>query len=91
MSESNRIPVDGLNIAEVLHNFITEEALPGTGIDANTFWQGLSAIIQRFGPLNRALLQRRDELQTKIDDWYQTQRGRAADETALRAFLGEIG
>jgi len=91
MSESNRILVDGLNIAEVLHNFITEEALPGTGIDANTFWQGLSAIIQRFGPLNRALLQRRDELQTKIDDWYQTQRGRAADEVALRAFLGEIG
>ncbi len=91
MSESNRIPVDGLNIAEVLHNFITEEALPGTGIDANTFWQGLSGIIQRFGPLNRALLQRRDELQTKIDDWYQTQRGRAADEATLRAFLGEIG
>jgi malate synthase len=91
MSESNRIRVDGLNIAEVLHNFITEEALPGTGIDANTFWQGLSGIIQRFGPLNRALLQRRDELQAKIDDWYQTQRGRAADEATLRAFLGEIG
>jgi malate synthase len=91
MSESNRIPVDGLNIAEVLHNFITEEALPGTGIDANTFWQGLNRIVQRFGPLNHALLQRRDELQAKIDDWYQTQRGRAADETALKAFLGEIG
>ena len=91
MSESNRISVDGLNVAEILHNFIIEDALPGTGIDANAFWQGLSGIVQRFGPLNRALLQRRDELQAKIDDWYQTQRGRAADEVALRAFLGEIG
>jgi malate synthase len=70
MSESNRISVDGLSIAEVLHNFIVNEALPGTGIDAAAFWQGLDRIVQRFAPLNRALLQRRDELQAKIDEWY---------------------
>jgi malate synthase len=91
MSQSNRISVDGLKIAEVLHNFIIEEALPGTGIDAAVFWQGLDRIVQRFAPLNRALLQHRDELQAKIDDWYKTQRGRAADKAAHRAFLEEIG
>ena len=91
MSQSNRISVDGLKIAEVLHNFIIEEALPGTGIDAAVFWQGLDRIVQRFAPLNRELLQHRDELQAKIDDWYKTQRGRAADEAAHRAFLEEIG
>ena len=91
MSQSNRISVDGLKIAEVLHNFIIEEALPGTGIDAAVFWQGLDRIVQRFAPLNRELLQQRDELQAKIDDWYKTQRGRAADEAAHRAFLEDIG
>ena len=91
MSESNRVSVDGLSIAEVLHNFIVNEALPGTGFDAAAFWQGLDRIVQRFAPLNRALLQRRDELQAKIDEWYGSRRGRASDAVAHRAFLEEIG
>ena len=91
MSESNRVSVDGLSIAEVLHNFIVNEALPGTGVDAAAFWQGLDRIVQRFAPLNRALLQRRDELQAKIDEWYGSRRGRASDAVAHRAFLKEIG
>jgi malate synthase len=91
MSESNRVSVDGLSIAEVLHNFIVNEALPGTGFDAAAFWQGLDRIVQRFAPLNRALLQRRNELQAKIDEWYGSRRGRASDAVAHRAFLEEIG
>ena len=50
MSESNRISVDGLSIADVLHDFIVEEALPGTGIDADAFWQGLSGIVHASPP-----------------------------------------
>jgi malate synthase len=91
MSESNRVSVDGLSIAEVLHNFIVNEALPGTGVNAAAFWQGLDRIAQRFAPLNRALLQRRDELQAKIDKWYGSRRGPASDAAAHRAFLEEIG
>jgi malate synthase len=53
MSESNRVSVDGLSIAEVLHNFVVNEALPGTGVDAAAFWQGLDRIVQCFAPLNR--------------------------------------
>ena len=91
MSESKRVSVDGLNIAEVLHDFIVNEALPGTGIDAAAFWQGLNRLVQRFAPINRALLQRRDELQAKIDDWYRSRRGRASDAAAQKAFLEAIG
>ena len=91
MSESNRVSVDGLSIAEVLHNFIVNEALPRTGVDAAAFWQGLDRIVRRFAPLNRALLQRRDELQAKIDEWHGSRRGRASDAAADRAFLEEIG
>jgi malate synthase len=91
MSESKRVSVDGLSIAEVLHDFIVNEALPGTGIEAAAFWQGLNRLVQRLAPMNRALLQRRDALQAQIDDWYRGRRGRASDAAAHKAFLEEIG
>jgi malate synthase len=65
--------------------------LPGTGIEAAAFWTGLDRILHRFGPINRALLQRRDELQAKIDAWCRQRRGSALDAAADRAFLTEIG
>ncbi len=51
----------------------------------------MPASFKNFAPLNHALLQRRDELQAKIDDWYRGRRGRDIDEAADKAFLEEIG
>ena len=91
MSEVERVSVAGLKIAKILHDFVVNEVIPGTGIEAAAFWQGLNQIIHRFAPANRALLQRRDDLQARIDDWYRGQRGRSFDEGAHKAFLKEIG
>jgi malate synthase len=91
MAEIERVVVAGLKVAKVLHDFVVDEAIPGTGIGAEAFWQGVANIVHRFGPANRALLQRRDELQAKIDAWYRERRGRPLDEAAGRAFLTEIG
>ena len=91
MSEVERVSVAGLKVARVLYDFVVHEVIPGTGIDAAAFWQGLDGIIQKFAPLNHALLQRRDELQAKIDDWYRGRRGREMAEAADKAFLGQIG
>jgi malate synthase len=91
MSELERVSVGGLKVAKVLHDFIVEEALPGTGIEAASFWQGLERIIDRFAPVNRALLKRRDALQAQIDDWYRERRGRPLEVAAQKAFLEEIG
>ena len=91
MSEVERVSVAGLKVARVLYDFVVHEVIPGTGIDAAAFWQGLDGIIQKFAPLNHALLQRRDELQAKIDDWYRGRRGREIAEAADKAFLGQIG
>ena len=43
-----------LTVASALHRFIHDEALPGTGIDAAQFWQGLSDILSQFMPRNAA-------------------------------------
>ncbi len=91
MSEVERVSVAGLKVAKILHDFVVNEVIPGTGIEASSFWRGLDSIVHRFAPLNRALLQRRDALQAKIDDWYRERRGRPFDEAAYKTFLEEIG
>jgi malate synthase len=91
MAEVERVSVAGLKVAKVLYDFVVHEVIPGTGINAASFWQGLDDIIHRFAPLNRRLLQRRDELQSKIDDWYRGRRSRGIDVAADKAFLEDIG
>ena len=78
----------GLKVADVLAGFVEIEVLPGTGIDAARLWDGLAAILSRFTPVNRALLAKRDDLQTKIDAWHAAN---AFDAAAYEAFLREIG
>ncbi|CAN7356831.1 malate synthase G [Rhizobium sp. LjRoot30] len=86
----SRIEKHGLAIEAVLHDFLVNEALPGTGIDADAFFEKFSAIVHDLAPRNRALLQRRDDLQAKIDDWYRAN-GAPTDMDRYQAFLLEIG
>jgi len=88
---TQRIEKNGLQVAAELAAFIEERALPGTGVDASTFWNGFSELVHEMGPQNRSLLQRREEIQRQIDEWHLTRAGQAHDAGAYRAFLEEIG
>ncbi len=88
---SERIECHGLRIARELHDLVVDEILPGTGIKADTVWQGLASIVRTFAPRTEALLARRDELQARIDAWHRAQQGTAFDPTAYRHFLEQIG
>ena len=81
----------GLQVSPELVEFIEDRALPGTGVSAADFWAGLSRMVHDLGPENRALLERRDELQRRIDAWHVERRGRPHDHDAYKAFLEEIG
>ncbi|MCC0023336.1 MAG: malate synthase G [Hyphomicrobiaceae bacterium] len=81
----------GLKVGSVLAEFIEQEALPGTGIEAGTFWNGLSGLISTVGPRNRELLKIRDELQSKVDDWHGQYGPIWGREEAYQSFLKEIG
>ena len=85
-----RVEIDGLSIDKPLYDFLVEEALPGTGVDAQTYLKGFSAIVHDLAPKNRALLERRDEIQAKIDAWHR-ENGAVSDPAAYEAFLREIG
>ena len=84
-----RVQVGGLGVAASLHRFIVEEALPGTGVDPDTFWKGADALFHDLAPRNRELLARREELQRRIDDWHREHPG-VPDADAYTAFLREI-
>ena len=81
----------GLNVAEPLVRFVEDEALPGTGIEAQAFWRGAADIFARFTADNRALLARRDALQAEIDAWCEARKGSAIPPADYAAFLREIG
>jgi len=73
----------GLRIAEPLARFLEEEAIPGTGVEADAFWAGVAEIFARLTPENKRLLGVRDDLQARIDA--------APDRSGDAAFLREIG
>ncbi|WP_082470822.1 MULTISPECIES: malate synthase G [unclassified Sphingomonas] len=80
-----------LKIAASLVDFIDTQALPGTGLDAAAFWQGVSDIYAKFAPENAALLAVRDDLQAKIDAWHEARAGKPIEQPEYQAFLREIG
>ena len=87
---TDRIEIAGLQIARALHDFVVDEALPGTGVAADAFWNGFSSIVHDLAPKNRALLAKRDAIQEQIDSWYRSN-GAPVDMEAYKSFLKEIG
>ena len=88
---NERVARSGLRVDAALASFVDGEVLGPLGLDATAFWAGFAALIDRFVPINRALLARRDDLQAQIDGWYRARKGQVIDAAEYRAFLTEIG
>ncbi len=87
---TDRVSVGNLRVARVLYDFVTNEALPGTGVDPDSFWAGVDKIVTDLTPKNQDLLARRDELQAQIDKWHRQRVIEPIDPEAYRAFLTDI-
>ena len=85
------IEISGLRIDEKLYDLVRDEIAPGTGVDADEFWQSLAAIVRDLGPKNRALLEKRDELQNQIDRYHLARKGEPFKQEEYTAFLKQIG
>ncbi len=88
---TDRLDKFGLQVAAELVTFVEQEALPGTGVDVDVFWKGLSDLVHDLGPKNRALLQKRADIQAQLDEWYRENKGTNWDQATYQAFLKEIG
>ena len=85
------VTAGGMRVARTLYEFVNDEAIPGTGVEATVFWQGYGALVCDLAPRNKALLDRRDELQHQIDAWHLGRRGKSMDIGAYTEFLRGIG
>ncbi|KZL19027.1 Malate synthase G [Pseudovibrio axinellae] len=87
---SQRVSVSSLQVSPEIYEFVEKEALPGTGVKSEQFWDGFSKIIADLTPKNRELLATRDTLQGQIDEWHKANPG-AIDLEAYKTFLKETG
>lgn len=87
----DHVETNGLSVAEELYAFVRDEALPGTGIEEQTFWEGAAALISEFAPQVRELLVVRDRLQQQIDEFHRSSDRLPVDPDAYEAFLRSIG
>src|SRR5450631_1421141 len=85
------VGVEQLKIDKALYDFVNDEAIAGSGVQARGFWGGFAALVRASAPRNAALLRRRDELQAKIDAWHRQNPGPRFDRLQYKAFLHEIG
>jgi malate synthase len=88
---TERVKCERLQVAASLKQFLEEEALPGSGIDAATFWSGFDALVHALAPKNAALLAERDRIQAELDAWHRAHPGPVTDMNAYKAFLRNIG
>ncbi|MFN3275228.1 MAG: malate synthase G [Paracoccus sp. (in: a-proteobacteria)] len=86
-----RVTRHGLEVDQDFVSFIEAQVLPGTGVGADRFWQGYAELLDGFAAENRALLDRRAELQAQIDGWHKAHGNQPWDATAYREFLTQIG
>jgi malate synthase-like protein len=87
----NYVRIGSLSVAKTLHEFIQQAAAPGTSISAEAFWSGFAELLRECGTRNRQLLQVRDELQSRIDQYHRERSGEPLDLGDYERFLRDIG
>ena len=80
----------GLKVDDKLIEFVEAKALPGIDISSDDFWKGLSDLVNKLGPKNLKLLQKRKDIKQKIDSWHIEQRGKKFDSNNYKSFLKSI-
>ncbi len=88
---SEYVPVAGLAVETTLHRFLVAEALPGSGVDPDVFFDGLATLVADLTPRNAELLEVRRTMQAAIDGWYRDRPGGPVDVAAQRDFLTDLG
>jgi malate synthase len=88
---SDRVVKSGLQVDAALAAFIEQEVVAPLGQDLGQFWAGFAALVERFVPVNRALLAKREDLQAQIDAWHTARAGQPIDGADYQAFLRQIG
>jgi malate synthase len=80
-----------LQVDTELLDLINGEIIPQTTIEIEDFWKSFEKIINEYSPINKVLLEKRDNLQREIDTWHKTHKYDKSNLDEYKAFLKEIG
>ena len=83
--------VNNLKISEELLSFVNKELLKDLDISSEKFWEGFDKAVHDLAPKNKELIQIRENLQKKIDDWHLKNKGNKIEIEQYKKFLREIG
>ena len=86
---TERVNEGKLSISTSLHALLEQEIAPDLNLDTAKFWQDFQKIAEKYIPINEDLLKKREELQTKIDEWHLSNKD--FDFDSYKSFLKDIG
>ncbi len=81
---------NGLKINSKLFNFINNEVIPGTDIKSDEFWKNFEKTVHELAPLNKKLIEKRENIQKKIDEWHKQNKGKEFNKKVYTEFLKSI-
>ena len=84
------IEKNSLKISSILFNFINNEVIPGTGIDSDKFWNSFEKTVHELAPINKKLIQKREDIQKKIDEWHKKNKDKELNKKEYTEFLRNI-
>ncbi len=81
---------NGLKVSSTLLEFVNNEVIPNTNIDIDKFWNKFSEVVHELSPINKALIQKREIIQKKLDDWHKSNKGKDYNKKEYVNFLKSI-
>ena len=81
---------NGLKINTKFMDFVNNEIIPGTNIKSDEFWTNFGKIVHELAPLNKKLIQKREDIQKKLDDWHKRNKGKELNKKEYLDFLKSI-
>ena len=81
---------NGLKINSTLLEFINNEVMPGLNVNREEFWSKFSKVVHDLAPLNKKLIEKRENIQKKIDNWHKENKGKQFSKDEYISFLKSI-
>ena len=78
-------------ISSILYDFVNKEVLKDLDISAEDFWVKFEQVVKELAPKNKELIKKREDIQTKIDNWHKQNKDKDFDKIEYLNFLKSIG
>jgi len=84
------IEKNSLKVSAELLKFINNEAIPGTNLNSEVFWKNFEEVVYELAPINKQLIEKREIIQKKIDEWHKKNKGNDFNKDEYINFLKSI-